>query len=59
MVNGVIPDVDGYINVPNGPGLGIEINEDECLIHPYEPRPFYELSVEDVFTSNPRWLDPD
>lgn len=28
---------DGYIDIPQKPGLGIEINEDECLKHPYEP----------------------
>ena len=28
---------DGYITIPNKPGLGIEINEEECLKHPYQP----------------------
>ena len=28
---------DGYITIPDRPGLGIEINEEECLKHPYEP----------------------
>ena len=28
---------DGYISIPDRPGLGIEINEDECLKHPYSP----------------------
>lgn len=27
---------DGYITIPDKPGLGIEINEEECLKHPYE-----------------------
>lgn len=27
---------DGYITLPNKPGLGIEINEEECLKHPYQ-----------------------
>lgn len=26
---------DGCIDIPNRPGLGIEINEEECLKHPY------------------------
>ena len=26
---------DGYIKIPDKPGLGIEINEEECLKHPY------------------------
>ncbi len=28
---------DGYIYIPDKPGLGIEINEDACLAHPYQP----------------------
>ena len=28
---------DGYIQIPDKPGLGIEINEDACLDHPYSP----------------------
>lgn len=28
---------DGYIKIPDKPGLGIEINEEECLKHPYQP----------------------
>lgn len=27
---------DGYIAIPDRPGLGIEINEEECLKHPYQ-----------------------
>ena len=27
---------DGYMTIPNKPGLGIEINEEECLKHPYQ-----------------------
>ena len=28
---------DGYITIPDKPGLGVEINEEECLKHPYKP----------------------
>lgn len=28
---------DGYIKIPDRPGLGIDINEEECLKHPYQP----------------------
>jgi galactonate dehydratase len=28
---------DGYITIPDKPGLGIEIIEEECLKHPYQP----------------------
>jgi galactonate dehydratase len=28
---------DGYIDIPDRPGIGIEINEEECLKHPYQP----------------------
>ena len=27
----------GYMKIPDRPGLGIEINEDECAKHPYKP----------------------
>lgn len=27
---------DGYISIPDKPGLGIEINEEACLQHPYQ-----------------------
>ena len=39
---------DGYISIPQGPGLGIELNEDALKQHPYQPFParsprqFYE-----------------
>lgn len=28
---------DGYMKIPDRPGLGIEINEEECNKHPYKP----------------------
>ena len=28
---------DGYMTIPEKPGLGIEINEEECLKHSYQP----------------------
>ena len=28
---------DGYMKIPDKPGLGIEIDETECLKHPYKP----------------------
>ena len=27
---------DGYITIPDKPGLGIEINEEECKKYPYQ-----------------------
>ena len=27
---------DGHILIPDSPGLGIEINEEACLAHPYQ-----------------------
>lgn len=37
VVNEQLEYKDGYITIPDKPGLGIEINEEECLKHPYEP----------------------
>ena len=28
---------NGFMKIPDRPGLGIEINEEECLRHPYQP----------------------
>ena len=37
---------DGYIYIPDNPGLGIEINEEECLKHPYKPHTLRHYSGE-------------
>ncbi|MBR3999054.1 MAG: mandelate racemase, partial [Clostridia bacterium] len=28
---------NGYITIPDKPGLGIELNEEACQAHPYQP----------------------
>lgn len=35
VVEGPIRRVDGYWQVPEAPGLGISVNEDECARHPF------------------------
>ena len=30
---------DGYFEIPDGPGLGIELKEEAFAAHPYQPRP--------------------
>ena len=35
--------VDGYIQVPQGPGLGIELDEAALIQHPYQPFPARSL----------------
>lgn len=37
VVNEQLMYKDGYLTIPDRPGLGIEINEEECLKHPYKP----------------------
>jgi galactonate dehydratase len=37
------PVVDGYIEIPDRPGLGIELNLEACAKHPYEPSCFLPL----------------
>ena len=37
VTNEKLEYTDGYITIPDKPGLGIEINEEECLKHPYQP----------------------
>ena len=36
VVNENLQYEEGYITIPGKPGLGIEINEEECLKHPYQ-----------------------
>ena len=37
VTNEKLDYADGYMTIPDRPGLGIEINEEECLKHPYQP----------------------
>lgn len=37
ITNEALEYKDGYITIPDKPGLGIEINEEECKKHPYQP----------------------
>lgn len=37
VVNEELEYKDGYITIPDKPGLGIEIDEEACLAHPYQP----------------------
>jgi L-alanine-DL-glutamate epimerase-like enolase superfamily enzyme len=35
MISGPIRLVDGHWQVPKGPSLGIEVDEDVCMLHPF------------------------
>lgn len=37
VTNEKLEYANGMIKIPDGPGLGIEINEEACLEHPYKP----------------------
>ena len=37
VVRGPIEMIDGFWQVPSGPGLGVEVNEQECARHPFAP----------------------
>lgn len=37
VTNEALEYKDGYITIPDKPGLGIEIDENACLMHPYRP----------------------
>lgn len=41
---------DGYITVPDRPGLGIDIDEEACLLHPYQPHTLrhYDGTLTDI-----------
>ena len=34
---------DGWLEIPDRPGLGVELNEEEALKHPYESYDLYNL----------------
>jgi galactonate dehydratase len=38
---------DGHFELPQGPGLGIELDEDVIARHPYQPRAFYDIRYPD------------
>jgi galactonate dehydratase len=37
VVHGPIRMIDGYWQIPDAPGLGIEVDEKVCELHPYKP----------------------
>ena len=37
LIDAPYPFKDGYLSVPDKPGLGIELNEDYFEQHPYKP----------------------
>jgi galactonate dehydratase len=46
---------DGWLTVPDRPGLGVEFNEEAALEHPYEPVDLYDLHRPDFFSKLPRF----
>lgn len=47
VVSGVPPIVDGHMVPPDGPGLGVDVDEAAAAAHPYEPEPQYRWFHED------------
>ena len=45
VVRGPIAMVDGFWQVPQAPGLGIEVDEAACARHPFEPEVFHTLGA--------------
>jgi galactonate dehydratase len=41
---------DGYVSVPTGPGLGIELDVDEALRHPFVPRDLGLMEHDSILT---------
>ena len=37
VTNEALTYENGYMMIPDKPGLGIELNEEACLTHPYQP----------------------
>lgn len=36
----------GRLEIPNGPGLGVDLNMDEIAAHPYDPKAFLDVTAE-------------
>ena len=48
---------DGWLEIPDRPGLGVEFNEDAALEHPYEPIDLYNLHRPEMQLKVPRYTD--
>lgn len=46
---------DGWLQVPERPGLGVEFNEEAALEHPYEPVDLYDLQRPETQFKMPRY----
>ena len=43
VIGGYERVVDGHLRIPETPGLGVEINEEEAAKHPYSPKHFLRM----------------
>ena len=50
---------DGYLEVEDRPGLGIEFNEQAVLDHPYRAVDLYDLYREAFQLTIPKFEDPE
>ena len=50
---------DGWLEVPDRPGLGVEFNEEAALAHPYQPVDLYDLHREEAKLTAPSFKDRD
>ena len=46
---------DGWLEIPDRPGLGVEFNEEAALEHPYEPIDLYNLHRPELQQKTPRY----
>jgi galactonate dehydratase len=45
VVQGPIRMVEGYWPIPEGPGLGVEVNEAACALHPFAPEVLHTMNA--------------
>ena len=48
---------DGWLQIPDRPGLGVEFDETAALSHPYEPVDLYDLHRPELQLKFPRFTD--
>ena len=48
---------DGWMEIPDNPGLGVEFNEEAALERPYEPVDLYDLHRPEMALKIPKYID--
>jgi len=56
-VTDMVPDTEGYFEVPMAPGLGVDIEEDDCARQAFQFRSSQARPLDDLVSSKLTYLD--